>query len=312
MEIIKTPSALKAALKRVEGSVGFVPTMGALHLGHKALIEAARGANDIVVVSIFVNPTQFLAGEDLDTYPRRKEADEKLCRLAGVDFLFYPEISDMYGEDEVSLVAPDVRGYILEGTSRPGHFSGVLTVVNKLLNIVRPERAYFGKKDAQQLMLIQTMVANLFMEVEIVACDTVRDSDGLALSSRNAYLSQHERDDALKISRALTRASHLVGQGVLDCSRLQTEMAAVLEPLHVEYIAIVSRSFEPALSMCLCAFWGSRHRFGVGNKIPLPHHHVDHLFVNSDSGEGSKMVFFGFDNRDADRVVVRFGVVGEP
>lgn len=245
MEIIKSPHALKAALKAEQGSVGFVPTMGALHIGHKTLIEAARRANDIVVVSIFVNPTQFLAGEDLDTYPRRKEADEKICSLAGVDYLFYPDVDDMYGRDEVSLVAPDVRGYILEGTSRPGHFSGVLTVVNKLLGIVRPERAYFGKKDAQQLMLIQTMVANLFMDVEIVPCDTVRDSDGLALSSRNAYLSPQERTEALKISRSLTRASHLVGQGVLLCDRLEAEMLGVLEPLEVEHVAIVNRAFEP-------------------------------------------------------------------
>ena len=129
MEIIKTPEALKSALNTVQGSIGFVPTMGALHIGHKTLIETARKANDIVVVSIFVNPTQFLEGEDLDKYPRRKDADEKICSLAGVDFLFYPDAEDMYGKDEVSLIAPDVRGYILEGTSRPGHFSGVLTVV---------------------------------------------------------------------------------------------------------------------------------------------------------------------------------------
>jgi pantoate--beta-alanine ligase len=245
MEIIKSPNALKDALKTAQGSVGFVPTMGALHIGHKTLIQAAREANDIVVVSIFVNPTQFLPGEDLDAYPRRKEADEKICSLAGVDFLFYPDVSDMYGEDEVSLIAPDVRGYILEGTSRPGHFSGVLTVVNKLLNIVRPDRAYFGRKDAQQLMLIREMVKNLFMDVEIVPCHTVRDSDGLALSSRNAYLSADERSEALKISRALTKASHLVGKGVLECDRLYAEMLAVLEPLEVEHVAIVNRAFMP-------------------------------------------------------------------
>jgi pantoate--beta-alanine ligase len=249
MEIIKTPEALKAVLKTVQGSVGFVPTMGALHLGHKTLIEAAEKANDIVVVSIFVNPTQFLPGEDLDTYPRRKEADEKICALSGVDYLFYPEVGDMYGDDEVGLVAPDIRGYILEGTSRPGHFSGVLTVVNKLLHIVNPDRAYFGKKDAQQLMLIQTMVQNLFMDVEIVPCATVRDSDGLALSSRNAYLSPEQRTEALKISRALTRASHLVGNGVRECDRLRTEMLAVLEPLEVEHVAIVNRAFEPIESV---------------------------------------------------------------
>lgn len=245
MEIVREPEALKTALKTVQGTIGFVPTMGALHIGHKTLIETARKANDVVVVSIFVNPTQFLPGEDLEQYPRRIGADEKICALAGVDYLFYPEAEQMYGSDEVSLVAPDVRGYILEGTSRPGHFSGVLTVVNKLLNIVGPDRAYFGKKDAQQLMLIQAMVAHLFMDVEIVPCPTVRDSDGLALSSRNAYLSAAERTEALKISRALTRASNLVGRGVLACDRLEAEMLAVLEPLEVEHVAIVSRAFEP-------------------------------------------------------------------
>ncbi|HHH72928.1 MAG TPA: pantoate--beta-alanine ligase [Sulfuricurvum sp.] len=245
MEILKTPAALKAALEIFKGSVGFVPTMGALHIGHKALIETARSANDAVVVSIFVNPTQFLEGEDLNAYPRRKEADEKICELAGVDYLFYPDVADMYGRDEVSLSAPDVRGYILEGTSRPGHFSGVLTVVNKLLNIVNPDRAYFGKKDAQQLMLIETMVSNLFMNVEIVPCETVRDDDGLALSSRNVYLSAQERSEALKIPRALKRATKLVMQGELETGRLQTEMLAVLEPLEVEYAVIVNRAFAP-------------------------------------------------------------------
>lgn len=245
MEIIETPRALKAVLKTRQGSVGFVPTMGALHSGHKALISRARAENDIVVVSIFVNPTQFLEGEDLDDYPRRKEADRTICERSGVDYLFFPEAAAMYGEDEVSLAAPDVRGYILEGTTRPGHFSGMLTVVNKLLNIVAPTRAYFGKKDAQQLMLIQTMVRNLFMEVEIVACDTVRDSDGLALSSRNGYLSAAERTEALKLSRSLKRASKLVMQGIVDSGRIDAEMQSVLEPLEVEYAVIVNRAFEP-------------------------------------------------------------------
>ena len=245
MEIITAPDALKAVIKTVSGSIGFVPTMGALHIGHKALIEAAGHANDVVVVSIFVNPAQFLPGEDLERYPRRKDADEKICRLCGVDYLFCPEAASIYSEDEVRLQAPDVRGYILEGTSRPGHFSGVLTVVNKLLNIVRPDRAYFGQKDAQQLMLIQAMVSDLFMEVEIVACATVRDADGLALSSRNAYLSEEERTQALKIGRALTRASHLAGRGILDALQLQGEMRAVLDPLKVEHVAIVDRAFNP-------------------------------------------------------------------
>lgn len=245
MEILKTPAALKAALKKENGRIGFVPTMGALHIGHKALIERARTENETVVVSIFVNPIQFLEGEDLEAYPRREEADAKICELAGVDYLFYPNVSTMYGDDEVTLCAPDVRGYILEGTSRPGHFSGVLTVVNKLLNIVGPDRAYFGKKDAQQLMLIETMIANLFMDIEIVPCETVRDDNGLALSSRNVYLSELERAEALKIPRALKRATKLVMQGEMETARLRTEMLAVLEPLEVEYAVIVNRAFEP-------------------------------------------------------------------
>ncbi|MEA1920001.1 MAG: pantoate--beta-alanine ligase, partial [Campylobacterota bacterium] len=172
MQIIRSPFELKKLLAQEEGSIGFVPTMGALHLGHMSLMQTARSASDVVVVSIFVNPTQFLEGEDLDTYPKKFDADEKICKMAGVDYLFYPEVSDMYGEDEVRIMAPDVRGYVLEGADRPGHFDGVLTVVMKLLNIVSPDKAFFGKKDAQQLSLITQMVENLFMNVEIIPVDT--------------------------------------------------------------------------------------------------------------------------------------------
>ena len=245
MKIVRSPQELKQLLAHEEGTIGFVPTMGALHNGHRTLIAAAKAANDIVVVSIFVNPTQFLEGEDLDKYPRREEADKKVCELCGVDYLFYPDAAQMYGDDEVSLNAPNVRGYILEGTSRPGHFSGVLTVVNKLLNIVNPTRAYFGKKDAQQLMLIQEMVKNLFMNVTIIPCDTVREEDGLALSSRNAYLTMQERIEALKISKSLKRAAKMVGQGSVEVADVKREMASILEPLEVEHIAIVDRAFRP-------------------------------------------------------------------
>jgi len=245
MKIIHTPDALKRALRAETGEIGFVPTMGALHSGHRELIERARRENACVVVSIFVNPTQFLEGEDLAHYPRRKEADEKICELSGVDYLFYPEAVSMYGTDEVRIVAPNVRGYILEGTSRPGHFDGVLTVVMKLLNIVNPTRAYFGKKDAQQLMLIRAMVEHFFMDVQIVPIDTVREDDGLALSSRNVYLSAVQRQEALKISMSLKRASKFVMQGIFESERILLEMYAVLEPLEVEHIAIVNRAFEP-------------------------------------------------------------------
>lgn len=244
MIIARSASELKAALESKRGSLGFVPTMGALHIGHRTLIEAARRENETVVVSIFVNPTQFLPGEDLSKYPRREEADFKICELSGVDVLFYPDVSAMYGNDEVSIKAPDVRGYILEGASRPGHFDGVLTVVMKLLNMVRPTRVYFGKKDAQQLALITQMCENFFMDIEIVPCDTVRETDGLALSSRNVYLNEHERKEALKLSAALKKATKAVMQGNLNVDEIKALMLSILDPLAVEYVAIVNRQFD--------------------------------------------------------------------
>jgi pantoate--beta-alanine ligase len=242
MIIARTLLQLREALDLVEGSIGFVPTMGALHSGHRTLIDMARRENTCVVVSIYVNPTQFLAGEDLSTYPRKEEADFKICEFSGVDVLFYPQT--MYGADEVSIKAPDIRGYILEGASRPGHFDGVLTVVMKLLNYVRPTRAYFGKKDAQQLALITQMVNNFGMNVEIKPQETVRESDGLALSSRNVYLNPFERQEALRLSASLKEASHLVMRGVLSSATIQEAMHTVLQPLEVEYVAIVNRAFE--------------------------------------------------------------------
>lgn len=243
MKITRTPQELKDILKTYAGTVGFVPTMGALHHGHVSLIEKSVKDNDISVVSIFVNPTQFLEGEDLNKYPKKFEADEKICSLAGVDILFYPQVEDMYEEDETKISAPNVRGYILEGSSRPGHFDGVLTVVMKLLNIVSPTNAYFGKKDAQQLALITQMVKNFYIDVNIIPLDTVREKDGLAMSSRNVYLDKHQRNEALKISKSLKRASKLVMRNILDAKEIESQMKEVLEPLDVEYISIVSRSF---------------------------------------------------------------------
>ncbi|MDX9966424.1 pantoate--beta-alanine ligase [Sulfuricurvum sp. IAE1] len=257
MIIARSAQELRNALDSKTGSVGFVPTMGALHIGHRTLIDAARRENDTVVVSIFVNPTQFLPGEDLSKYPRREEADFKICELSGVDVLFYPDVSTMYGRDEVRITAPDVRGYILEGASRPGHFDGVLTVVMKLFNLVRPTRAYFGKKDAQQLSLITQMVGNFFMDLTIVPMDTVRENDGLALSSRNVYLNPSERTEALKLSASLKRATKLVMQGTLESDAIKAQMLEILEPLEVEYVAIVNRAFE------------SIGRVEIGNTIVL-------------------------------------------
>ena len=245
MKIISHPLELKEYLNTQDGSIGYVPTMGALHEGHISLIKQARNNNDLVVVSIFVNPTQFLAGEDLDSYPRRDEADKKICELAGVDVVFMPQAEFLYNDDEATIQAPNLRGYILEGATRPGHFSGVLRVVMKLLNIVRPTRAYFGKKDAQQLFLLQQMVDDYFMDVQIVPVDTVRESDGLALSSRNSYLNTQERQEALKISQSLYEASSMIQQGQDDVALIQKKMEEILEPLEIGYVAIVNRNFDP-------------------------------------------------------------------
>jgi pantoate--beta-alanine ligase len=243
MKIISTPFELKEYLKNERRTVGFIPTMGALHEGHRALILRAKEENEVVVVSVFLNPTQFLKGEDLEKYPKKDEADKLICKLSGVDVLFFPQASDMYGDDEVSLLAPKVRGYILEGESRPGHFNGVLTVVMKLLGIVNPTRAYFGKKDAQQLNLITLMVKQLFMSVTIVAVDTVREKDGLALSSRNAYLSTQERQESLKIATSLRSATAMVMRGVLDANAIVENMREILAPLEISYVTIVNREF---------------------------------------------------------------------
>ncbi len=244
MKIISDPLALQQDLKEIDKTVGFVPTMGALHEGHITLIKRAREENEIVVVSVFVNPTQFLAGEDLDKYPKKDDADKKICELAGVDILFFPTAEDMYSKDEVKICAPNVRGYVLEGATRPGHFSGVLRVVMKLLNIVSPTRAYFGKKDAQQLHLITLMVKQFFMSVAIVPVDIVRDSDGLALSSRNVYLSKAQREEALKIPKSLYAASKLISKNILDTAKIKEEMYAILAPLEIEYAEVLNRDFE--------------------------------------------------------------------
>ncbi len=249
MLIVNSVEELKDKTKKLKGSIGFVPTMGALHEGHLSLIRRAREENDIVIVSIFVNPTQFLEGEDLDKYPRKEMADKKICELAKVDILFMPTIDSIYNRDELRIEAPAIRGFILEGAKRAGHFDGVLQIVMKLLNIIsfnKPEkfRAYFGKKDAQQLLLIEQMVRDYFINVEIVACDIVRDSDGLALSSRNIYLSSEERLKALSISRSLKRASKLVMQNILDSNSIEKEMRDIMSDIEIEYIAIVDRELN--------------------------------------------------------------------
>jgi pantoate--beta-alanine ligase len=264
-EISKT-SDLIAYRDDLIGSVGFVPTMGALHNGHISLIKKSVKENDHTIVSIFVNPTQFLEGEDLDNYPRKIEADLKICKMAGVDAVFMPSIDTIYNKDEMRFLAPKIKGYILEGYFRPGHFNGVLQIVLKLLNITNPTNAYFGKKDAQQLYLIQKMVRDLFLRVKIIPCEIVREDDGLALSSRNLYLSEDERRRALSLSRSLKKATKLIMSGELDTKVIKESMEKLLEVDKLEYIEIVDRDFNSLKevqiqnSIILIAAWVGKTR----------------------------------------------------
>ena len=243
MKIVKTIEELKLARSELKGTIGFVPTMGALHNGHLSLMQKSIAENDHTIVSVFVNPTQFLAGEDFSTYPKRTQADIKICELAGVSILFMPTPDVMYAPLEPSLLAPSSKAYILEGLARPGHFDGVLRVVLKLFNLTKPTHAYFGKKDAQQLYLLQNMVKSFFLDLEIVPCEIVREDDGLALSSRNIYLNAKERHDALLLCESLKVATHSVIAGERDIATIKAEMLQTLSPLHVEYVEILNRDF---------------------------------------------------------------------
>lgn len=246
IETIDNLQTFIANIKKQNKTIGFVPTMGALHEGHISLIKKARKENDIVIVSIFVNPTQFLAHEDLDSYPSKITADTKICELCDVDILFTPDINMMYSEDELTIKAPTLKSYYLEGFNRPEHFDGVLQVVLKLFNLTQPNNAYFGRKDAQQLILIQQMTNNLFLNVKIIECDTIRESNGLAMSSRNIYLSAQEKELALLITKSLRVASKLIINNVLDSNEILSSMNNTLtnELIQIEYIEIVNRTFQ--------------------------------------------------------------------
>lgn len=233
--------SLSRELRAKERRIGFVPTMGAFHEGHLSLMTRAREMSDTVIASVFVNPTQFAPGEDLDRYPRDLARDAELAFTKGVDLIFAPSADDMYAEGHSTYVAVRDLGDKLEGASRQGHFRGVATVVCKLLNIVRPNFAFLGRKDAQQIIVIKRMIRDLAIDVEVVVCPTVREEDGLALSSRNSYLSPGERKAATVLSRALERGRSLYNAGERDGPRLVAAMRAMIEaePLaRIDYIAI--------------------------------------------------------------------------
>ena len=241
MEIAKTIAEMKALRRQSSGSVGFVPTMGYLHHGHLALVRQARAENSIVVVSIFVNPTQFGPSEDFRTYPCDTERDLAMLEKENTDIVFVPSAEEMYTQGFSSWVEVEKVTERLEGSYRPGHFKGVATVVAKLFNIVEPTRAYFGQKDAQQALVIQKMVADLNMNQEVIVAPTVRESDGLAMSSRNIYLNTEERQAATVLFRALSLSKQLWGKGERNAERLRQEMVSLIkkEPLaKIEYVSV--------------------------------------------------------------------------
>jgi len=241
MKVVETIGEMKRVRLELAEPVGFVPTMGYLHEGHLALVRRARAESPSVVVSIFVNPTQFGPQEDFDEYPRDPQHDLALLEKERVDIVFMPSAAEMYPPQFSSWVEVGKVTERLEGASRPGHFKGVTTVVAKLFNIVQPTRAYFGQKDAQQLVVIKKMVADLNMNLEIVTVPTVRESDGLVMSSRNTYLNPEERKAAVVLYQALTLAQKLWSQGEKDTDKLRRQMIDLIqsEPLAtIDYVSI--------------------------------------------------------------------------
>ena len=255
MRIVTKIAEMQSACRelRAQGSVlGFAPTMGALHEGHLSLVQRARSECGAVAASIFVNPLQFAPGEDLARYPRTFDEDCRQLQAEGVDVLFAPEAAEMYPNGAVTTISVAGVGDRLDGASRPGHFTGVATVVAKLFHIVAPNRAYFGQKDAAQLAVLRQMVCDLNFDVELVACPIVRASDGLALSSRNKYLSPEERERALVLRRALLRMERMIAEGERQSTVLiesGTETLQTVAGITVDYVAIVdANSLLPVTS----------------------------------------------------------------
>ena len=241
MQVIDTVSAFRQAYYEAERPLGLVPTMGFLHEGHMALVRRARAENATASASIFVNPTQFGPNEDFATYPRDMDSDLAKLEAAGVDLVFAPPVEEVYPPGFDTFVDVGRIGERLEGEHRAGHFRGVATVVCKLLTIVRPDRAYFGQKDAQQCLAVKRLNEDLNLGAEIVVCPTVRDDDGLALSSRNVYLSASEREAALSLHKSLILAARLFGQGETDAAAIRLRMRQLITEYpnaSIDYISI--------------------------------------------------------------------------
>ncbi|GAA8362292.1 pantoate--beta-alanine ligase [Helicobacter pylori] len=247
MRALETIATLREYRKSLKESVGFVPTMGALHKGHQSLIERSLKENSHTIVSVFVNPTQFGPNEDFNAYPRPLEKDLALCEGLGVNAVFLPKTSEMYPyetEQRLKLCAPKFLSHSLEGAMREGHFDGVVQVVLKMFHLVHPTRAYFGKKDAQQLLIIQHLVQDLLLDIEITPCEIVRDDDNLALSSRNVYLNATQRKQALAIPKALESIKQAIDKGEKACEKLKKLGLEILETLEVDYLEFCNHKLE--------------------------------------------------------------------
>jgi len=245
MEVVKeakTMQDISESLRRTGKIITLVPTMGVLHQGHLKLMEEAKNAGDILVISIFVNPTQFGPNEDYERYPRAFENDKKLAEGIGVDYIFYPSVEEMYPKNFSTYVTVEEYSKKLCGKSRPTHFRGVTTIVAKLFNIIKPHKAFFGWKDAQQLIIIKKMVKDLNMDVEVIGIEIIREPDGLALSSRNEYLSKEERKQALSLSSSLRGVKELVINGVVDTAIIKRRIVdelMLMNLIKIDYVEIV-------------------------------------------------------------------------
>ena len=280
MEVLRTKNDLRLWRREVvkHQRLGFVPTMGALHDGHISLIRASKKDNEKTLISIFVNPTQFGANEDFDKYPRNEALDFAICEENGVDAVFAPNIAEMYAKDETIITPPNALANAFEGALRSGHFNGVLRVVLKFFNLIRPSNAYFGQKDAQQLLIIKKMVSDLFLPINIVPCPIMRDSNGLALSSRNVYLNAESYQNALHIPNAINAVRKAYEGGEVDCKILENIALSHLESLKIDYCKIVDfnlkarkkvRQNATLMLVAVRVKIPSAHRIGESSEVRL-------------------------------------------
>jgi len=278
MEVVTRLDELRGKRVKLQSPVGFVPTMGGLHAGHASLVELARAQCRSLVVSVFINPLQFGPNEDFSAYPRNVDEDHRLLEKLGVDVLYIPDASEVYPRQLDVFVEPTCLAQYFEGEKRPGHFRGVATVVLKLFNMVQPQRAYFGEKDAQQLAVIRRMVGDLDIPIDIVACPTQRDAEGLALSSRNAYLTAQERRNAPRLYEALRLLASQLEEGMRDVPVALKRAAQLLPPLREDYLGVVRPDeFQPlqtappaAQLLAIGAAYAGRTRLIDNVKVQTP------------------------------------------